>query len=96
MKELEKMSYEELNTLIKNLEEEKERRKKLAKETYEDKYEILSKIQDIFNEYYSRFHELPFVKYGANQPIQMDADILTNDDFMYPCLFFYRQITYIK
>lgn len=90
MKELNEMTYEELKTMTKKLEEEKERRKKLVRETYEERLEILNEIKDTFDKYYYIFHEFPFIKYGANKPIEMDMDILANNEFEYPCLFLYR------
>lgn len=82
MKELEKMSYEELDALTEKLIEEKERRKVLAKKTFEKRYEALYKIEQAFDDYYEEFHEYPFIKYGANNPLQMTASPCNRENIM--------------
>lgn len=91
MKELDKMTDEELSALKEKFNKEIEKRKKLAKETYQNKYEALCKIEAAFDEYYAAFNELPFIKYGSFEPIRMEMTSCANDTFEYPYLCFYRR-----
>ena len=88
MKELNEMTAEELDILSGNLIKEKERRKQLAKQTFDEKFRALSKIEDAFDEYYREFKELPTIKYGAYNPIQMNVRVSSCCDI--PYLSFYK------
>lgn len=92
MKELNEMTVEELDILSGNLIKEKERRKKLAKQTFDEKFRALSKIEDAFDEYYDKFKELPVVKCEACDPIQMNVTVSSYCDIPYLSFYpFYRK-----
>lgn len=85
MKELEKMTYEELSKLMIEIETERYRRDDKAPSdilTLKKKYQFLRDIELAFNEYYKTYQEYPLVKYRANFPAKMNMAATINDNIV--------------
>lgn len=87
MKELEKMSYEELSNLMLEIEMERYRRDDKTPSnilTLKRKFQLLRDIESAFNEYYKVYQEYLLVKYNANFPVKINmvATINNNDNIV--------------
>lgn len=94
MKELDKMTDEELNAIAAQVNKEKQRRAELIKKEYNDRYYALGEIAKALKNYYDKFNgELPYMMMqGAyNEPIQMNMVVSHDKAGEHPYLYLYRR-----
>ena len=94
MKELDKMTDEELNAIAAKIDKEKQRRAELIKKEYNDRYNALCEITKAFKNYCDKFNgELPYMcmKEVNNKPIQVNMIVSHDKADEHPYLFFYRR-----
>lgn len=93
MEEFDKMTDEELSTIVEKAKAEIKKRQSAKKKEYNDRYNALCKIEKAFQDYYNKFDgELPYIRVAGmiDEPIRVQM-IADNDIKDYPYLFFYRR-----